>query len=121
MAHINLINLKHKHSSFLNELYNAIAFYSTLYKNSVLLCDLNIVRDNSQLQTFCEFFLFEPLKKKPTCYKGCNTTGNDHIIINIPKCFMKSMALETGILDHHKMIMNTFSSTFAKSKPKTLY
>ena len=40
-------------SSFLNELYNAITFYSTLYKNCVLLGDLNIVRDNTQLQNFC--------------------------------------------------------------------
>ena len=39
-------------SSFLNELYNAITFYSTLYKNCVLLGDLNIVRDNTQLQNF---------------------------------------------------------------------
>ena len=34
---------------------------------------------------------------------------------------MKSMALETGISDHHKMIMTIFRSTFAKGKPKTFY
>ena len=28
-------------SSFLNEIYNAITFYSTLYKNCLLLGDLN--------------------------------------------------------------------------------
>ena len=38
--------------SFLNYLYNAITFYSTLYKNCVLLDDLNIARDNTQLQNF---------------------------------------------------------------------
>ena len=31
------------------------------------------------------------------------------------------MALETGISDHHKMIMTIFRSTFAKGKPKTFY
>ena len=31
------------------------------------------------------------------------------------------MALETGISDHHKMIMTIFRSTFAKDKPKTFY
>ena len=36
----------------------------------VFLGDLNIVRDNTQLQNFCEFFLFEHIIKKPTCYKG---------------------------------------------------
>ena len=34
---------------------------------------------------------------------------------------MKSMALETGISDHHKMIMIIFRSTFAKGKLKTFY
>ena len=53
--------------SFLNELYNVITFYSTWNKNCVLLGDLNIVRDNTQLQDFCESFLFEHLIKKPTC------------------------------------------------------
>ena len=70
-------------SSFLYELYNAISFYSTLYKKYVLLGDLNIVRDNAQLQNFCESFLFEHLIKKPTCYKGDTPTGTDYIITNI--------------------------------------
>ena len=45
---------KINNSSFLNELYNANTFYSTLYKNCVLLGDLNIVCDNTQLQNFYE-------------------------------------------------------------------
>ena len=34
---------------------------------------------------------------------------------------MESMALETGISDHHKMIMTILRSTFAKGKAKTFY
>ena len=34
---------------------------------------------------------------------------------------MKSMALETGISDHDKIIMAIFRSTFAKGKSKTFY
>ena len=108
-------------SSFLNKLYNAITFYSTLFKNCFLVGDLNIVRDNTQLQNFCESFLLEHLIKRPTCYKGDTSTGIDHIITNIPKRFMKSVALETGFSDHHKMVMTSFRSTFAKGKPKTFY
>ena len=70
-------------NSYLNELYNAITFYSTLYKHCVLLVDLNIVRDNIQLKNFCESFLSEHLIKKPTCYKGDTPTGTDYIITNI--------------------------------------
>ena len=104
--------------SFLNELYNAITFNSTLYKNCVLLGDLNIVQDNTQLQNFCESFLFEHLIKKPTCYKGDTPTDIDHIITNIPKLFMKSMASETGISDHHKMIMTISLLNLQKVNPK---
>ena len=49
-----------------------------------LLWDLNILLDNTQLQNFCESFLFEHLMKKPTCYKGDTPTGIDYIITNIP-------------------------------------
>ena len=63
---------------------------------SITLCK-SIVRHNTQSQNFCEFFLFELCIKKSTCYKSDTTTDNDHIITNITKRFMKSMALETGI------------------------
>ena len=86
-----------------------------------MLGDLNIDRDNTQLQNFCESFPFEHLIKKPTCYKGDTATGIDHIITNIPKRFMKSTVLETGISDHHKMVMTNFRSTFSKSKSKMFY
>ena len=49
--------------SFLNEVYNAITFYSTLYKNCILFGDLNIVRDNTQLEHFCESFLLNTSSK----------------------------------------------------------
>ena len=92
-----------------------------MYKNCVLLGDLNIVRDNTQLQNFCESSLLEHFIKKTTCCKGDAPTRIDHIITNIRKRFMKSMALETDISDHHKMIMTIFCSIFAKGKPKTFY
>ena len=34
---------------------------------------------------------------------------------------MKSVTLETGISDPHKMLMTIFRCKFAKSKPKTFY
>ena len=68
----------------------------------------------------CKIFKLSCLNtssNKTNCYKGDTPTGIDHVITNIPKRFMKSMALETGISDHHKMIMTLFCSTFAKDKP----
>ena len=91
-----------------------------MYKNCVLLGDLNIVRDNTQLQNLYEYFLLEHLIKKPTCYKGDNPTGIDHIIKNIPKCFMKSMALDEKGNDNEKenyrpvSMFSSFSKVFEK-------
>ena len=85
-------------SSFLNELYNTITFDSTLYKNCVLLGDLNIVRDNTELQNFYESLLFEYLIKKQTCYKGDTPTGVDHIITNIPNRFYEINNLKNWYL-----------------------
>ena len=49
---------------------------------------------------------------------GDTQTGIDHITTNIPKRFMKSMALETDISDHHKLIMTIFRSFLQKVNPK---
>ena len=86
-----------------------------------MLGDLNIVRDNTQLQNFCESILFEHLIKKATCHKGDAPTRFDDIKLNTPKRFMKSVALETGISDRHRMIVTVFRSRFAKGKLKNFY
>ena len=80
--------------------------------NCVLPGDLNIVRDNTQLQNFCESFLLEHPIKKPTCYKEDTPAGTERIITNIPQLFKKSMVIKTGISDHHKI---------SKCKAKTFY
>ena len=97
--------------SILNGFYRARTFYNALNKYCVLFDDFNIVRDNTELQNFCNSFLLEGLIKKPTCCKQ----ATDHIITTIANRFMKSMALETGNSGNHRMIMTIFCSTFAKA------
>ena len=106
---------------FLNELYNAMSFYSSTYESFFLLGDFNISRDNELLNDFCNSFSLSHLIKSPTCFKGSNPSSIDHIITNMPTRFMKSCTLETGISDHHKLIMSIFRSTFAKGNSKTFY
>lgn len=96
-------------------------FLRSLYKNCVLLGYLNIVRDKTHLQNFCEIFQFEYLIKKSTCNKGDTPTGIGHIITNIPKRFMKSMEVETGSSYHQKMITTIFCSAFTKGNPKSFF
>ena len=107
--------------TFLNELSNAISFYKATYDDVLLIGDFNMTLENVSLQNFCDSFNFEELIKHPTCFKGNNPSCIDHITTNIPKRFMKSLSLETGISDHHKMIMTIFRSTFSKGKSKSYY
>ena len=51
-----------------------------------------------------EIFSLDHLIK--TCYKGSNPSYIDHIITNLDSLFMKSYTVETGISDHHKLIMS---------------
>ena len=42
----------------------------------------------------------------------------DHVIINITSLFMKSCTIETGICDHHKLLMSISRMTLVKGKSK---
>lgn len=90
-----------------------LLFITFCKKKFVLLADMNLVRDNIQFQTFYESFLFEHLVKKLISLKRDTPTGIYHNITNISKRFIKSMALEIGISNSHKMIMTVFHCWFS--------
>ena len=129
MIEINLNNFKTlivgaykppavKNDVFLNELHNALSFYSTKYDNFLIIGDLNIPLGNQCLNDFCDTFSLKHLIKDATCFKSANPSCIDHIITNASSRFMKSCTLETGISDFHKLVMTVFRGTFAKGKPK---
>mgnify|MGYP001792265277 CR=1 FL=1 len=105
---------------FLNELQMGISNLSATFDQFVLIGDLNLRINDPKLIEFCENFSLKHLINEPTCFKGENPTQIDHIITNVSSRFMKSCALETGISDHHKMIMTIFRMTIAKGDNKTL-
>ena len=58
----------------------------------------------------------------PTYFKSINPICIDNFLIDWKARFMKNLALETGISDHHKLIGPKLRSTFTKEKPsKILY
>ena len=63
------------------------------------------------MKTLCDSFLFERFIKKLTYIKGGNPRGNNNNITNIPKRFIKSMALKTDA--NHQMIMTVFILCFS--------
>ena len=52
---------------------------------------------------------------------GNNPSYIDYVITNMTPFFMKSCTVETGIADHHKLLMPICRTTFAKGKSKKIF
>lgn len=72
---------------------------------------------NELLDYFTETFNLKGLVNEPTNFKSQNPSMIDSILTNHRSSFMKTVVLETGISDHHKMIFSILKHTFAKGTP----
>ena len=105
---------------FFNELYSSLSKAVNEYENILVIGDLNIdmsIPNNDKshfLSELCDTFDMQNLVKVKTCDKSDKGTSIDVILTNKPKSFYKTIAIETGLSDHHKLI-----ATFSKmSVPK---
>ena len=58
---------------------------------------------------------------KPTCYKNPEKPFCiDLILTNCPLSFQNSCAIETGLLDYHKMVATVTKKIFRKLEPKLI-
>ena len=58
------------------------------------------------------------LINEPTCYKNVNNPSTiDVILTNRKRSFHGSFALETGLSDHHKLIITVLKTEFEKKDP----
>ena len=64
---------------------------------------------------------FEHVILKTICFKGLFSSTIDLLLTNHNEIFLVSDVYETGISDHHKMIISVLRKTFAKGKPKTVF
>ena len=63
----------------------------------------------------------ENLIKEPTCYKNAeNPSSIDVILTNSKMSFRNSIAIETGLSDHHKMAVTVLKIYTKKMKPITV-
>ena len=113
--------LSFNEKDFLFHLNNVYNFFSTTLENITLMGHFNMILENKKLSDFCEMNKFEHLILKPTCFKGLLPSTIDLLLSNHKQSLMRSDVYETGILDHHKMIMSVLRKTFAKGKPKTVF
>ena len=108
-------------SIYKNELHNILSFYSALYDNILLVGDLNMSMSNNHLKNLCDAFSLNSLITEPTCFKEKDPTTIDHFLTNKRNSFISSSLYETGLSDHHKLILTFLKSTFRKGNPKFLF
>jgi len=70
------------------------------------------------MKIFCDLYDLDNLIKQPTCYKNaCNPSSIDVMLTNRKKSFKNSVAIETGLSDHHKMIITVLNVHCKKNEP----
>ena len=108
-------------SNFLNHIGIALDKFLPSYENILLLGDFNSSVKENAMKEFCEIYDLENLIKDPTCFKNpSNPSSIDVILTNRKSSFQNSMTLETGLSDHHKMVVTVLKRYFKKRDPITI-
>ena len=88
------------------------------YENFLLSGNFNADIMAHSMSEFCEMYNVNNLINKPTCYKNPNNQSSiDVILTNRKRGFESSMAIETGLSDHHKTIITVLKSNYKKRDP----
>ena len=76
------------------------------YDNLLLIGDFNSETEEENMKDICDIYNLKNLISNPTCFKSVeNPTSIDVFLTNRHNCFQNSCVIETGICDHHKMII----------------
>ena len=106
---------------FTSEISNILTFYRSAHNNILLMGYFNTTPNNLKLSESIADHELCVLISEPTCFKSINPTCIDNFLTNRKTRFMKTLAFETGVSDHHKRIGTMLRSTFTKGKPKKMF
>ena len=72
---------------------------------------------------FCDIFSLTNLIKQTTCLTPTAKYPSlmDIILTNRPRSFKNSVAIETGLSGHHKMVVTVLKCHFVRIQPKTIH
>ena len=75
------------------------------------------------MQELSDFFNFTNLIKQTTCFTPTATHPSliDIILTNRLRSFQSSVAIETGLNDHHKMVLTVLKCHFVRLQPTTIH
>ena len=108
-------------TNFLDQLGPCLDHYMSKYDNFILLGDFNSEMSELAMKQFCDTYNLRNLIKEPTCFKNVvNPSTIDLILTNRERRFHNSIAIETGLSDHHKLTITVMKSSFQKQVPITI-
>ena len=83
----------------------------------MLIGDLNAEPTEATVSDFCEIYNLKHLIEDKTFFKNPTKPTCIDLIINRPKCFQDSVAIETGLSDFHKMSATVMKMYHTMQKP----
>ena len=111
-------NRKSNISAYLKNIGSTLDYYMCKLDNFILLGDYNSEMSENAMKEFCDTYNLKNLITEATCFKNPNIPSSiDVILTNRGRSFKNSITVETGISDHHKMIITVLNTYVPKQVP----
>ena len=107
-------------SNNLVELSKSTDLYLIKYDQLLFLGGLNAGIEDSSVKNFCSSYNLTSMINISTCFKNLEEPCMDLILTNCPRRFQNSCAIETGLLDFHKLVVTVMKATYKISRPKII-
>ena len=106
----------------MNELGKAPDIYLHKYDHLLLIGDFNSEISKRSVHDFCNVYNLQSLANTPICFKNLkNPSCIDLLLTNSKNNFDKTVVLESGLFDFHKLFVPVLKSYFKKEDPKVMY
>ena len=112
---------------FFEEINMSLSKAINKYQNILFIGDLNIdlsIPNHDKkhfLQDLCDVFDLTNMVKDKTCYMSTEGSSIDIMLTNKLRSFYKTTTIETGLSDHHKMVITFLRSHHSlKQKPTNI-
>ena len=104
---------------FFSHVSKVIDMYLKDYVNIIVIGDFNSIFAETTTSEFCQMYNLHNLINEPTCYRNLNNPSSiDIILTNRKHSFENSTTVETGLSDHHKMIITMMRENLKRKIPK---
>ena len=112
---------------FFDEINSTLSKAMHEYENILFVGDLNIDINlpkndkNNLLGNLCDVFDLTNMIKDKTCFMSQQGSSIGAMLTNKPRLFYKSTPIETGLSNHHKLVVTYLRShNSLKLKPKNI-